>query len=98
LVDVFSLALLSVEIILLLLTLLLLMYSHRERNQRKILFNLLIDTVKVLTREEYFNIVVEELDNAKRSVWGAPFDPLERYWTADSLPASENTPAKKPPR
>jgi hypothetical protein len=68
LVDVFSLALLSVEIILLLLTISLLIYSSRERRQRQNLFNLMIDTIKVLTREEYFNIVVEELDNAKKSV------------------------------
>jgi hypothetical protein len=68
LVDVFSFALLSVEIILLLLTILLLIYSSRERRQRQNLLNLLIDTIKVLTREEYFNIVVEELDNAKKSV------------------------------
>ena len=68
LVDVFSLALLSVEIILLILTISLLIYSSRERRQRQNLFHLMIDTIKVLTREEYFNLVTEELDDAKKSV------------------------------
>jgi hypothetical protein len=60
--------LLIVELALLVLTLLLLLLSRREWKGRERLFNLLMATMRILTRQEYFSMVMDSLKSAKKNI------------------------------
>lgn len=64
-----ELALLLVELVLLIATVILLVLSRREWRGREELLNLLMVTTRVLTRQEYFNMVIETIHSAKRSIY-----------------------------
>lgn len=64
------LALLVLESILLVVTIILLVYSIREGKERNMLLKEMMKTTKVLTRQEYFTIVVESLQRARKEVIG----------------------------
>jgi len=63
-----ELVLLVVELALLVFTLLLLLLSRKEWRGREELLNLLMATMRVLTRQEYFSMVVDSLKSAKKDV------------------------------
>ena len=64
-----ELVLLLVELALLLATVILLLLSRREWHGRAKLLDALINATDVLTRQEYFNMAVESLERARRSVY-----------------------------
>lgn len=63
-----ELVLLVVELALLVFTLLLLLLSRKEWRGREELFNLLMATMRILTRQEYFGMVIDSIKGAKKDI------------------------------
>ena len=59
----------TVELILLIATFILLITSRKEWKGRRQLLNILYTAVRVLTRHEYFTIIVEGVETAKKSIF-----------------------------
>lgn len=66
--DEMELVLLVVELALLVFTLALLLISRKEWRSREKLLNLLMATMRILTRQEYFSMVMDSLKGAKKEV------------------------------
>jgi hypothetical protein len=65
-----EIALLILESVLLVVTIILIVYSIREGKERDKLVEEMIKTTKVLTRQEYFNLVIYSLQKTKKEVIG----------------------------